>query len=75
VTLSQWPFWLSEKKFKVLNIFHSAILWTIWKTRNDMWEDEQDAEKLECDSETRRPVKLEAREVELEKASSRPPRL
>jgi hypothetical protein len=28
--------WLSEKKYKLVNIFTSAVLWTQWKVRNDM---------------------------------------
>jgi hypothetical protein len=29
-------FWLSVKKFNALNVFTSAVLWAIWKTRNDI---------------------------------------
>lgn len=29
--------WLSDKKFRLLNVFSSAILWSLWKTRNDLY--------------------------------------
>jgi hypothetical protein len=28
--------WLSEKRFKLLNVLTSAALWTSWKTRNEL---------------------------------------
>jgi hypothetical protein len=28
--------WLNENKFKLVNICTTAILWSLWKTRNDM---------------------------------------
>jgi hypothetical protein len=45
--------WLNENKFKLVNICTTAILWSLWKTRNDMifsghlsaW-DEEGAEKV-----------------------------
>lgn len=30
-------FWLSNKKFTVLNMISSAVLWSVWKMRNSMW--------------------------------------
>ena len=29
-------FWLSEKKYSVINMITSAVLWSIWKLRNEL---------------------------------------
>jgi hypothetical protein len=29
--------WLSDKKISILNVFSSTILWTLWKTHNDLY--------------------------------------
>ena len=28
--------WLSEKKYKAVNVFTTAVLWTLWKVRNEL---------------------------------------
>jgi hypothetical protein len=28
--------WINNKKFKLINICTSAVLWSLWRTRNDM---------------------------------------
>jgi hypothetical protein len=33
-SVARW--WISENKNSVLNIFSSAVLWTLWSTRNDL---------------------------------------
>jgi hypothetical protein len=34
--LHRGAYGLSEKEYKSLNVLTSAVLWTIWKTRNDI---------------------------------------
>jgi hypothetical protein len=33
-SMAKW--WLHGKKFSALNVTNAAVLWTIWKSRNDM---------------------------------------
>jgi hypothetical protein len=28
--------WIRDKKFKAVNLCNAAVLWCIWKTRNDI---------------------------------------
>jgi hypothetical protein len=28
--------WLRDKQFKYINMCNAAVLWTLWKTRNDL---------------------------------------
>jgi hypothetical protein len=33
---SMAKYWLRGKKYNIVNIFSIVVLWTIWKTRNDL---------------------------------------
>lgn len=79
-SMAKW--WLHGKKFNAVNVINAAVLWTIWKSRNDLCFQGVQWRKMEklygrCTGVIRnwKLVNREARADQLEERRLRPPRI